>query len=341
MYPTYSRAARSGEAGVHLVSNVINHDFAWIFRRTHQEHDFGVDGYIDFVTPDGGVTGQFFACQIKHGKSFFNQKKTDGYLYRGEIKHFNYLCNQPTSVLIIICHPKSKDCYWTVFDKDDCQLHEKSWTTIIPFSNVLAISKEALTNLLPSAPDHLHQASQAGMFGASLDRGSHIIYSIDRDEVENMRVDGARKFFDHLRNSKQLARRAQGRVEITFDGYDDDQRELFEIPEVRQYVPLLDSVLPELFFFAWTDEQAATLRTFALCQTKILDKRILDPSGNYRVEIDPEFTGQFLTRHWPGLNEMTDWLGIPDAENKEICYRVFKCMSENLTRDEFDRATEA
>lgn len=341
MYPKYVQAAKSGEAGVHIVSNIVNQNFEWIFRRTHQEHDFGIDGYIDYVTLDGGVTGQFFACQIKHGISFFKEKKISGYTYRGDHKHFNFLCNQPTTVLIIICHPKSHDCYWTVFDKTDCIIHENSWTTIIPFSNKLAASKESLTRLFPSAPNHLHHTSQAGMLSSFLDNGSHIIFSIDRKDVENMSVRSIRNFFDHLRSSKQLAKRAQGRVEITFNGYDDDKRELFEIPEVRQYIPLLDAALPEIFFFAWSHEQASTIRTLVFCQTRIINKKIISPSGRYRIEIDSEFVSQFMTRHWPGLNEMTEWLEISENDNKEICYRLLKKVNEELTREEFEMATGA
>ena len=51
----------------------------WLFKRTHQEHDYGIDGYIDIVTEDGHVTGQMFASQIKCGKSFFQEKTKDGY----------------------------------------------------------------------------------------------------------------------------------------------------------------------------------------------------------------------------------------------------------------------
>lgn len=334
MYPTYTKAAKSGETGVHLVSTIVHEDFFWIFRRTHQEHDFGIDGYIDYVTPQGGVTGQFFACQIKSGTSFFNQKTAQGYVYRGELKHFNYLCNQPTAVLIIICHPKSGDCYWTLFDKSDCTFHEQSWTTVIPFDNKLQGSANRLSSFLPPAPDHLHQSTQAGMLSAFLDHGSHIIFSIAREDVKAMSVEKIRGFFDHLRSSRELARRAQGRVEITFDGYDKDRREVFEIPEIRSYAPLLDLALPELFFFAWSHERSATLRVLALCQAPIIEKRVVSPNGEYLVQIDAEFLGQFLIRHSPGLNDMTAWLGMSEGQNKKIFHGVLRALEQELPPDE-------
>jgi hypothetical protein len=37
-----------------------------------------------------------------------------------------------------------------------------------------------------------------------------------------------------------------GRVILTFSGYDDDPREIFEVPEIRSYFRQLDAELPEL-----------------------------------------------------------------------------------------------
>jgi len=41
--PTYSKAAQKGDRGGDIVSRVINEEFEWLFKRNHQEHDFGID----------------------------------------------------------------------------------------------------------------------------------------------------------------------------------------------------------------------------------------------------------------------------------------------------------
>ena len=69
-FPKRRKTDVTAEIGVNLVSTIVNDDFGWVFRRTHQEHDFGVDGYIDYVDSNGGVTGQFIAVQIKTGNSY-------------------------------------------------------------------------------------------------------------------------------------------------------------------------------------------------------------------------------------------------------------------------------
>ena len=88
-FPKYTHSARQGEAGVNFVAKIISNEFGWIFRRIHQEHDFGIDGQIEIVGDDRSITGQILAVQIKHGPSFLSEKTRWGYIYRGEVKHFN------------------------------------------------------------------------------------------------------------------------------------------------------------------------------------------------------------------------------------------------------------
>ncbi|OUL57922.1 DUF4365 domain-containing protein [Pseudoalteromonas ulvae] len=101
--PKYSVEAKKGELGVLRVSTIIFESLGWIFKRTPQEFDFGIDGQVDVVDIDGTLTGQVFAVQIKYGKSFLKEESRWGYIYRGELKHINYLLNYPLPVFIMLC----------------------------------------------------------------------------------------------------------------------------------------------------------------------------------------------------------------------------------------------
>ena len=78
------------------MGRIVSEEFDWLFKRNHQEHDFGIDGQIEVVTKAGAVTGQTLARQIKCGASFLKEPNRWGYVYRGEEKHFHYLANYPT-----------------------------------------------------------------------------------------------------------------------------------------------------------------------------------------------------------------------------------------------------
>jgi len=64
-FPKFSHSAKQGELGINLVSRMISDNFGWLFKRNHQEHDFGIDGQIEVVTPDGAVTGQMIGVQVR------------------------------------------------------------------------------------------------------------------------------------------------------------------------------------------------------------------------------------------------------------------------------------
>ena len=282
-YPQFHRTARQGERGVDAVSRIINETFGWLFKHNHQEHDFGVDGQLEIVREDGFVTGQMLAAQIKYGDSFFKEKNNWGYVYRGELKHFNYLSNYPVPVLIVICQPGSEECLWVRFDPTQAQITDAAWKMTIPFDNKLHKAKLEIEKLLPPLRDSLSELQTYWATNNLIVESSYIHFIIDQSEVNALDVSGPRAFFDRLRLTKELAYQCQSKVEISFHGYDEDSRELFEINEVRSYAAVLCEALPELFFFARTAPPTYILRTLALCQT-----RVTWPDGPSRREVTRE-----------------------------------------------------
>jgi hypothetical protein len=329
-FPQYTHSARQGELGVNLVAKIVSDSFRWLFSRTHQEHDFGIDGQMQLVTDDGAVTGQQIAVQIKHGRSLLKEKNRWGYVYRGKLKHFNYLANYPLPVVIVICDPDSKECYWVHFKSEQTQRTERGWKLTIPFGNKLAVSKNALAALVPLTTDSLSKLQAYWALNKMIVEAPAILFILDDHEVKTMDVSRPREFFDHLESTKELAFECQGKIEIAFSGYDRDPRELFEIAEVRKYVALLDAALPELFFFARSERPAQTLHMFLLCLSEVSweDGRST-PDVTRKVSYDTDRLAEFFTRHYPALNNMTEWLEMSIEENKRISYAVAECFGFN------------
>jgi hypothetical protein len=326
-FPQFAHSAKQGEHGVSLVGRVVTDAFGWLFRRNHQEHDFGIDGHIELVTDDGAVTGQIIACQIKCGESFFRDRNKWGYVYRGELKHFNYLSNYPVPVLIVICEPVSRECYWVHFQAEQSHLTEAGWRLTIPYENKLSESKLALRSLLPALTDSLSELQDYWRVNNMIVECSVVTFMLDDADVRARDVSGPQEFFRRLRATKELAYECRGKVEISFFGYDDDPRELFEIDEVRRYVELLDKAIPELFFFVRAEEPTYTLRTLALCLCNVTwEGERSTPKVARRVVVDIGGILGFLERHFLGLNEISDWLGLPEEENKKISCDVARLL---------------
>lgn len=326
-FPTYSQSARKGEAGVNLVSKIVSDTLGWIFKRNHQEHDFGVDGQIEIVTDGGAVTGQIIATQIKYGTSFFQEKNKWGYVYRGKIKHFNYLSNYPTPVIAVICHPQSKQCYWARFDPEQAQVSSGGWKMTIPLASQLSDSRLALRQLVGPPVDRLAALKAYWELNQKITDSSFVLYVLDDVDVRTGDTSRARAFFDRLRKTKELAFASQGKIELSFSGYDSDPRELFEISEVKAYVAALDRALPELFFFIRTDGEAYALKVFVFCLCDASwEGTRATRSRPARLVFNKVPLVSFLDSHWRGLNELTDWLGMSAEENRSISYAVFKCL---------------
>jgi hypothetical protein len=326
-FPQHTPSAALGELGVGIVSRIAMEQFGWLFKRNHQEHDFGIDGQIEVVTDTGSVTGQILACQIKCGKSFFKETNPWGFVYRGDTKHFNYLANYPIPVIIILCDPETREAYWAKFSLGEVQITDARWKTTVPFDQKLASMKAAIEALLPPVSDHLSDLKQYWEFNNMLVGFQQVLFLIDRLQVEQMDLSAIRHFIQRLRSSKELALHCKGKISIGFNGYDNDPRELFEINEVRRYLAVLDREFDELFFFVSTEEPAMTLRMFLFCLMGVswIGKR--STMGNPQpVLIDFQAVPDFLPRHFEGLNRICDSLRIPDEENKRISGAVSRTI---------------
>lgn len=334
-FPTYSHAARQGDRGINAVSRIVSDTFGWLFKRNHQEHDFGIDGHIEIVSDGGIVTGQMLALQIKYGTSYTKEKNKWGYIYRGELKHFNYLASYPLPVLIIVCDPISNESYWILFRPEQTQRTKMGWHLTIPFENKLSNAKVELLALVEPTVDALADLEEYWATNNLIVESSRVFFGIDRIEVQALDLSRVAAFFAQLCSTRELAFKCQGKIDITFSGYDDDARELFEIPEVRKYVSLLDLSVPNLLFFATTDGPQSSLRALAFCLTNIQwesDRSTKDVSR--KVIIETKGITQFLERQFPGLNQMTDWLGMSEEENMNITYAAARCAGLSLEIDQ-------
>lgn len=71
---------------------------------------------------------------------------------------------------------------------------------------------------------------------------------IDRSEVDLNESARASELLRSFVTSPESARAHQERVEFAFRGYDEDSRELWEIPEVRRFLADLDEEFPYWLF---------------------------------------------------------------------------------------------
>ncbi|MEL7608128.1 MAG: hypothetical protein AAGU74_01320 [Bacillota bacterium] len=112
---------------------------------------------------------------------------------------------------------------------------------------------------------------KTGLVSAEMLRQEELfLFQVQKTEAESgdyVRID---QLIGELNKAKKHGR---SKVGLAF-GYDDDPRELIEIPEVCQYVTQIFSTCPHLLYFLLPDPDA--IRTFVFC---MIGARVTGRSG--------------------------------------------------------------
>jgi len=119
----------------------------------------------------------------------------------------------------------------------------------------------------------------------------------------------------------------RGSAEFCYLGWDDDQRELFEIPEVRKYYhATLDAEFPWIYWL----EPDVLWAGYGLLYTCGCDVNITKVGSGHRVEATTAAHFKaWIERNFNALNVFTEKNGIPDEINRE-CSMNFKRFLDTL-----------
>lgn len=317
----------AGDVGVNLVASIVSDNLKWLFRRNHNESDFGIDGYIDIIEADGSVSGRCLAVQIKFGDSYLKAKTDYGYTFYGQSKHLNYLLNHPVPVLIVLCDPASRTCYWEHLDLTKTEPTQSGWKMCIPFEQTLCSGAQtSLKAIAGPVIDYTTQLQDYWSINHLVKQDfDFILYAINRSDIENQEYSNVTAFFNRFRATKTLAKKMQAKIDISISGYEFDRRELWQIPEVTLWFHKVEPQVKYWFYFLTADQLAGglTLLTFCRCKARWLGRpsKIAEQSGGM-VDMNGNLFGKFLERNYGWLNEISEWLNLSMEDNKKISLSV-------------------
>lgn len=142
-----------------------------------------------------------------------------------------------------------------------------------------------------------------------------VIVTISRNEVIAGDVSAAASVLGRFTENPEIARSMFERVDVAFHGYDQDARELFEIPEVRDFVYKLDDEFPFWLFFL--SKQHLGLQAIALC--------FLPPflTEEAKKTVLPQHLDRLLNnRWWPAMNHICEFVGFSEDDIEQLSERV-------------------
>jgi hypothetical protein len=137
-----------------------------------------------------------------------------------------------------------------------------------------------------------------------------VVLMFSRRQVEICNVDEPLQLLRRLTEDRQTAIDFCGRISLVVDGYNDDPRELFEVPQVRAYIRRLDQAWPYWFLFLSQADESIKLLESCLCETIEVVPGV--------TSIDLDQLEHSLARHFTAMHRLRKDLDLPE----EICEEV-------------------
>jgi len=336
--PTYNKSSQKGEDGITIVKRIVEKDMRWIFRKNHQEFDFGIDAFIDISNEYSQLTGKSIALQIKTGTSYFSESTSAGWVYRDDIAHLNYYLNHDIPVLILLVDDQQEKVYWNVCDASKTEKADANWKITIPASNQFNVGcKQHIHKYVSPVRDYAAQLDHFWAMNKMLMEVRILAFNVDRHYIEKKDYKDLDAGINRLQVNPDLIEKMKGKVDIWIDGYNEDPRELYEIPEVIEWVQHLTNHVSGLSYFLSTFKTSVFLRVMQYVNLKyeIIQDNVLKSNGRRgrQTVIDMTTSKPFLDVLFYDLNIFCEKHKLPLAVNKERTYAIAEFLSGRIIPD--------
>jgi hypothetical protein len=161
---------------------------------------------------------------------------------------------------------------------------------------------------------------------------------ISRRSVKELETRHAIRFFEACGADREAALTNVGRVIVLVDGYDDDRRELWQIPQVRRFFDRLWRAVPHMLFFLLPEGPPGRFgSTMFLISLLHPGPRGGGPNGNadgtWELRIDRDWAAwSFLEPGFAAMNAFAMRHGI-DPDDPRLCglaARINKALGADL-----------
>ena len=150
-----------------------------------------------------------------------------------------------------------------------------------------------------------------------------ICYQFSRDLVE---AGDAKNFLSRFGKFRvPVGKQLQGMMNslaLMIEGYDDDPREIYAIPEVRTFYQQLWQRWPYWLYFCNLDTE--NLMMMVMCCLDSLDALKVQGQPQVQVQINPLEVVQFISGGFVPMNEMCERAGMSERQIFERTKAVFE-----------------
>lgn len=329
--PKNTKSNRTGRKGLNIIQKIVETQLNWTLRVNHQEDDFGIDAYIDLIE-DGCVTGKSIAIQVKTGQSYLKELDETNWDFKGKLRHLNYYLNHDIPVLIVLVDDEKETAYWEICKPEFTSRVGNSWSLPIPKTQQLDSNhKDNIRKYVSPEVDYVSQLEGYWNFNGLLAESGHIMLVAGKDDVSKLNYKPLIAFMCRVCGNKSLIHRLREKIEIGVHGYDMDNRELYEIEEVKKWTREIFTNVPGLSYFLFNKENAQFLKLFMF---SLIDMEYV--SGNFvklgkqnrrKVEYDSKELGKVFPKVFSDLNDFTKSFKIDKRINEKISSNIASCLT--------------
>ena len=326
-FPQYSKAQRTGNAGVTIVEQLVEHELGWRFRRNDQQDDFGIDGYLDVIREDGAVLGRSVAVQIKTGKSHIIKNSNFGFVLKGTRKHLNYFLNYPIPVLLVFVDEVAQRAWWVHVCPQAIRLRKTDWEITVPQAQRLDASCiNDLNALAGKTMDYLPLVEQMTRVREAACSAAVVVFLITKNETVNCDTTRLQAFFTMFEASPDNLPDIRNKFTLAVHGYAEDHRELYEIVEVRRWFAAAEKAVCGWPYYWDLSLESGTVALFFYCTSDIEVNGPSTDGHKMRLEVTGVQIARFLSRHLDSLNTLMKKHGISETVNKEVSLALSKLL---------------
>jgi hypothetical protein len=160
-----------------------------------------------------------------------------------------------------------------------------------------------------------------------------VCIGVKRRSTQSQDISGVLRYANILTSSEHNAWNSRGSVTLSFEGYDTDPRELWEIPEVRAYVKKLTDAWPSWMYFV--DNSMNSFIAMYLCLVEV------QRTPNLNITCAGAGCAEALTHGFEGINDLCEQFRFSEEICEEATQRVAAALGMNMNQEKTTFKNEA
>jgi len=224
--------------------------------------------------------------------------------------------------------------YWVEFDIDKTSKTNSGWSILIPRINEFnAKSKSELVKVAGESVDYMSQIEYHWEVNNQIKKSGLVMLNVSKEEVMKLDTSGFKTLLDRLTINDEMIAKSEGKLSFLIDGYNDDTREIYEIPEIRNWIRKVFHEFKYWGYFLNMSEDIANLAGLRLLVACLIDVKIVGENQDNtvkHVQYDIEQAIELMVNLYDYLNDFSDKYGISKKINKRKSDEIRKIIFPQL-----------